>query len=238
MSVRHRSKCCDFSSLRCAVPTSGAVRVSRFMRLSVRLTSSSRSGSSSTISTVGLLMRGRSNSIRAHRNSQRVGSANTSRNTLPPPAARLIEQRRAVGLRQLAREEQAQARAAAAAAEERLEDALDVSRGARRGPRSPTSRKGRALGLRRPQRISMLPFRPSHARAAGRYRRGSRRPGAAAWGPRAPRCRSSGRSMRRRSRSQLHRFAELLAEFLEPACERAGARAVWSRRAWRAAARC
>ena len=58
MSVRHRSIALLFSSF-CAEPISAAVRVSRLMRLSVRLTSSSRSGSSSTISTVGLGMRSR-----------------------------------------------------------------------------------------------------------------------------------------------------------------------------------
>ncbi len=54
MSVRQRSKLSDLSRRR-AVATSGAVRVSRFIRLNVRLTSSSRSGSSSTISTTGRL---------------------------------------------------------------------------------------------------------------------------------------------------------------------------------------
>ncbi len=55
MSVRHRSKWPPFSSF-CAVPTSEAVRVSMLMRESVRLTSSRRSGSSSTMSTVGLVI--------------------------------------------------------------------------------------------------------------------------------------------------------------------------------------
>src|SRR5207244_1539722 len=52
MSVRQRSKRSAFSSRRAPL-RSDAVRVVRFMRLNVRLTSSSRSGSSSTTSTTG-----------------------------------------------------------------------------------------------------------------------------------------------------------------------------------------
>ena len=46
--------------------------------------------------------------------SQRPGSVNTSRKRLPPPARRFMQQRGAIGLRQFARQEQAEARARAA----------------------------------------------------------------------------------------------------------------------------
>ena len=52
MSVRHRSKRSALRSRRAPL-RSDAVRVVSFMRLKVRLTSSSRSGSSSTTSTTG-----------------------------------------------------------------------------------------------------------------------------------------------------------------------------------------
>ena len=124
MSVRHRSKRSLLSSRR-ALPRSAAVRVFRFMRLRVRLTSSSRSGSSSTTSTTGC-----SASRLSPATAWFIGSPSAAGRRTPAGRrcrrrARLIEERRAVALRQLAGEKQPEARAAPAAVE-RLEDPLGV----------------------------------------------------------------------------------------------------------------
>src|SRR5690242_18849695 len=95
------------------------------MRDSVRLTSSSRSGSSSTMRTTGLELI-ELGTARSNLPALRIGEYEPERAAAPGP--RLVEQRRAARLRQLARKEQAEARAAALAAEERLEDALRIFR--------------------------------------------------------------------------------------------------------------
>src|SRR5579883_3144286 len=126
------------STRRLAEARSAAVRVSRLMRLNVRLTSSSRSGSSSTMRTVGLALEliascysgsnlpADASRPPLHLPALGIGEHQPKRTAAPRP--RLVQQRRAARLGQLAREEQAEARAAALAAEERLEDALRVLR--------------------------------------------------------------------------------------------------------------
>src|SRR5581483_11618480 len=124
MSVRHRSNFSAFSSLR-AEFTSAAVRACRFMRLKMRFTSSSKSGSSSTISTVGLTAA-----------SVLLSTISIMNSRLPPSwvceyqpentaaaLTRLVQQRGAIGLSQLPREKQSQP-GTPAAAEERLENPL------------------------------------------------------------------------------------------------------------------
>src|SRR6185369_1962719 len=88
----------------------------------------SRSGSSSTMSTVGLVMQSRSKSIRAssYLPAGRIGEHQAKQAAAAGPG--FVQQRRAVRLRKLPGEEQAEPGATLAAREERLEDAIDVGR--------------------------------------------------------------------------------------------------------------
>src|SRR5450631_2566236 len=116
MSVRQRSKLCACRSRRAAARVN-ALCVSRCMRLSVRLTSSSRSGSSSTIRTSGLLIFGPAVRVGEHQAEDTAAAG-----------SRLVQKRRAIGLRKLTREEETQTRTAVAAREEWLEDAFMILR--------------------------------------------------------------------------------------------------------------
>src|SRR5579871_6788866 len=122
MSVRHRSNFSERSRRRAEV-TSAAVRACRFMRLRVRLTSSSKSGSSSTISTVGL-----------DATSDLLSSVSVMNSRLPPPwvceyqpenaassLACLVEEGGPIGLGQLPCEKQSEP-GSPATTEERLKD--------------------------------------------------------------------------------------------------------------------
>src|SRR5689334_22336211 len=116
MSVRHRSNFCALRSF-FAVATSPADCVASCMRDNVSVTSSTRSGSSSTTRTNGGAMR-----RLAYSGHPAFGVAEHESEQTAAAGAWLIKESSAIGLRKLACEEQTQARTALIAGEEGLEN--------------------------------------------------------------------------------------------------------------------